>query len=97
MNDRQSVMICKEILTAEIAKNAEKKLSGLSVLSGYNSFWFRLIRVGPYLKVFLKKIKLMADAFFEVVPSIDIKVPDGIVFDLSIFHQFFFGFGAYWS
>jgi len=39
----------------------------------------------------------MAYAFFEVVPSIDIKVADGIVFDLSIFPQFFFGFGAYWS
>ena len=50
------------------------------------------------LKVFLKKCKLIAHAFFEVIPDIDIEVADWIAFHLCVFPQIFGGFlsGAYW-
>lgn len=42
--------------------------------------------------MFLKKFKLIAHTFFEVIPNIDIEVTDGIVFYFCLFLQFFCGF-----
>ena len=54
--------------------------------------------VSNTLKVFLEKCKLIAHAFFEVIPNIDIEVAEWIVFHLRVFPQIFGGFlsSAYW-
>jgi len=48
--------------------------------------------------VFLKKVKLISHAFFEVIPKINIKVFDWIVGDLRKFPQSLLGFfnEAHW-
>ena len=49
-------------------------------------------------EVFLKKVKLIAHAFFEVISKINIKVLDWIVDDLRKFPQSLLGFfnDAHW-
>jgi hypothetical protein len=43
-------------------------------------------------KVFLEEIKLLPHASFKVVSHIDVKVPDGVMFNFRVFPQHFLSF-----